>query len=149
MRAEQYALLADLERDDMAQPSRSTPGIACRMSVAAMLSWSLVETPWDLLYPVGKVHIAIIILTKLIVAGIEVAALCGSFVALAACAFCCVVSIVMIGVTLPDLYVLSRTFFYLSIVEVVIKTTVAVAISFHCAEDHAAPDVDACRWQMR
>ncbi|MGE8473686.1 MAG: hypothetical protein ACN6QC_20730, partial [Paraburkholderia hospita] len=108
MRAEQYALVAELERDEATQPSHATPGIACRASIAAMLLWSLVETYWDLLYPMGKIHIAIILFTKLIIAGIALAALCGSFIALAACAFFCVVSIVVIGVTLPDLYTLSR-----------------------------------------
>ncbi|AUT73556.1 hypothetical protein [Paraburkholderia hospita] len=149
MRAEQYALVAELERDEATQPSHATPGIACRASIAAMLLWSLVETYWDLLYPMGKIHIAIILFTKLIIAGIALAAMCGSFIALAACAFFCVVSIVVIGVTLPDLYTLSRTFFYLSLVEVVVKTTAAVSISFYCAEDHVTRDLDACNWQMR
>lgn len=149
MRAEQYPLLVDLERGEATQPSNAAPGIACRASIAAMLVWSLVEAHWDLLYPMGKVHIAIILFTKLIIAGIALAALCGSFIALAACAFFCVVSIVVIGVTLPDLQTLSRTFFYLSLVEVVVKTTAAVSISFYCAEDHVTRDVDACNWKMR
>ncbi|WP_241023540.1 hypothetical protein [Burkholderia sp. Ac-20365] len=126
-----------------------SPGIACRASIVAMLLWSLLETRWDLLYPMGKLHVAIIVFVKLVIAGIALAALCGSFAALAACAFCCVVSIVVTGATLPELYTLSRTFFYLSLVEVVVKTMAAVSISFYCAEDHAARDVEQGGWQMR
>lgn len=138
MRAEPY--------DRWRTPS---PGIACRASIGVVLLWSLLETRWDLLYPMGEIPVAIIVFAKLIIAGIALAALYGSFAGLAACAFCCVVSIVVTGATLPELYTLSRTFFYLSLVEVVVKTAAAVLISFYCAEDHATRDVEPRGWQMR
>jgi hypothetical protein len=146
MRTEQYDAPDLHEQEEIA---RAAPGVACQLSIAAMLFWSLLETHWELQHAMGFAHAGLIVFVKLIVAGIAIAALRGSAIALAACAFWCVVGIVMIGVTLPDLYSLSRTFFYLSLLEVVFKTTAVVAISFFYAEDRIVRDDEHARWQVR
>jgi hypothetical protein len=140
---------ADSDRFEATLTSRSVSGIACRASIAAMLTWSLLEMHWDLMYSTGKIDVAIVLFTKLTILGIGLAALYGSSISLAGCAFCCVVNIVVIAVKLPYIYSGSHTLFYLSMVEAVVKTVTAVSISCYFAREHTAPSIDAIPWRMR
>jgi len=119
-----------------------------RVMIVAVWAWSLIEAYWELGYEINSLHIGIIVLSKLVLSAFALAALFSSSAALIALAFSCVVSIVVIGVTLPDMFSMSRSFFYLSLIEVVAKVTLVVTIACHYVSDHLE-DSESQAWPVR
>ncbi|WP_162600645.1 hypothetical protein [Paraburkholderia sp. C35] len=109
--------------------------IMSRVMICVVWSWSLIETFWELSYETNSLHIGIIVLAKLVLSAFALGALFSSSAALIALAFSCVVSIVVISVTLPDMFSISRSFFYLSLIEVAAKVTLVVSIVCHYVAD--------------
>lgn len=121
---------------------------ASRVMIVAVWSWSLIETYWELRFDLNSLQTGIVVISKLVLSAFALAALFGSSAALIALAFSCIASIVVIGVTLPEMFSIARAFFYLSLIEVAAKVTLIVTIACHYVSDHFEDDVSQV-WPFR
>lgn len=155
MRIDDYDRLLDSQgaRTVSAPPELDTPlaaplGATTKALLLAVWLWSLFETHWELLHEHDILRIGTVTCAKVVLTVVVFSALRRASVAPVVFAFWCVVSVVAIAVALPDVYSMSRTVFFLSLVEAVFKTVAVIAVAFHFIDDRVV-DEEVERWELK
>ncbi|QGZ63103.1 hypothetical protein [Paraburkholderia acidisoli] len=103
---------------------------AWKALVVAVWLWSLFETRWELAGETRMMAVMATLSAKLVLTVIVFGALRRNHVSLVLFSFCCTVSIIVIAMALPRMYAIAPFYFFLCLIETVLKTASVVALAF-------------------
>jgi hypothetical protein len=141
--------LADFDMSIPVSPTGISLGAMSKILIVMVWIWALLETHWELLGETEIMPVIAIFVAKAIFTAIVIGTLRCVSAALVLFSFCCAVSIIVIAMALPRMYTIAPLFFYLELVETVLKSTAVIVLVFDYVNKDDTFENSADSWKLK